>query len=637
MKKLSIFLLIILLFLGCSNKNPPILKYEQNATKLVEKIKPLHVEIDVFESRYFMPWSIGKINLEKEKASWANFVYTKKNKYFAQNLQPWDKKRLKKIISNTNFENYNTVKKYAITTKMSQTRNLPTNKPFFKNPKIGGEGFPFDYMQNTLLHVNTPLFVSHLSSDGAWAFIQSPVSTGWIKTDEFRYIDAKERYKFIQSPKIIITKDNIALYDNNQKYKLHVKLGAIFAKLKEDDEFYYNNDVRIPKKYAKNFPIQYNKENVLQITNELLEEPYGWGGYFEGRDCSAMIKDFFAPFGIWLPRNSALQKDAGINIDLRGLSDKEKEYTIQKYAFPFLSLLYLQGHIMLYVGEEDSKSLVMHNMWGVKTEDKKRIVIGKAVISDLYLGKNQKEVDKNKLLVKRVKTLIIKPNLPPFRLNPFVKSYPSIVDYEDNLLFFSDIDSLEYHDYIKKSFEEKLKNPSIKDMVSLKYPAFKDITLPPKNYDAGRFRNEELFKKLYGENKKEIQNNLVKLEWIDGTTILFNKKQNASIQLQKVINELKTLPKKYKKYLSPIGGTFNFRYIKDTKRLSAHSFGIAIDLNVANSNYWKWDKTYKFQNKIPKEIVYIFEKYGFIWGGRWYHYDTMHFEYRPELFKYGID
>jgi len=21
----------------------------------------------------------------------------------------------------------------------------------------------------------------------------------------------------------------------------------------------------------------------------------------------------------------------------------------------------------------------------------------------------------------------------------------------------------------------------------------------------------------------------------------------------------------------------------------------------------------------------------FIWGGRWYHFDTMHFEYRPEL------
>ena len=36
-------------------------------------------------------------------------------------------------------------------------------------------------------------------------------------------------------------------------------------------------------------------------------------------------------------------------------------------------------------------------------------------------------------------------------------------------------------------------------------------------------------------------------------------------------------------------------------------------------------------DRIPKEIVDVFEKYGFIWGGRWYHYDTMHFEYRPEF------
>lgn len=37
------------------------------------------------------------------------------------------------------------------------------------------------------------------------------------------------------------------------------------------------------------------------------------------------------------------------------------------------------------------------------------------------------------------------------------------------------------------------------------------------------------------------------------------------------------------------------------------------------------------RNPIPWEIVEIFEKYGFIWGGKWYHCDTMHFEYRPKL------
>src|ERR1700737_4809713 len=29
-------------------------------------------------------------------------------------------------------------------------------------------------------------------------------------------------------------------------------------------------------------------------------------------------------------------------------------------------------------------------------------------------------------------------------------------------------------------------------------------------------------------------------------------------------------------------------------------------------------------HEIPLEIVHIFEQHGFIWGGKWYHYDTMH-------------
>jgi hypothetical protein len=39
----------------------------------------------------------------------------------------------------------------------------------------------------------------------------------------------------------------------------------------------------------------------------------------------------------------------------------------------------------------------------------------------------------------------------------------------------------------------------------------------------------------------------------------------------------------------------------------------------------------RWANQIPQVIVDAFEAEGFIWGGRWYHYDTMHFEYRPEL------
>jgi hypothetical protein len=84
-----------------------------------------------------------------------------------------------------------------------------------------------------------------------------------------------------------------------------------------------------------------------------------------------------------------------------------------------------------------------------------------------------------------------------------------------------------------------------------------------------------------------------------------------------------------------LGGGFNWRPIAGTESLSAHSFGIAIDLNPDLGGYWKWDKgdasDMKRRIDYPAEIISIFEKHGFVWGGKWYHFDLMHFEYRPEL------
>ena len=49
---------------------------------------------------------------------------------------------------------------------------------------------------------------------------------------------------------------------------------------------------------------------------------------------------------------------------------------------------------------------------------------------------------------------------------------------------------------------------------------------------------------------------------------------------------------------------------------------------------WAWARNrgdIPYRNRIPYEIAEVFEAERFIWGGKWYHYDTMHFEYRPEL------
>jgi hypothetical protein len=87
-------------------------------------------------------------------------------------------------------------------------------------------------------------------------------------------------------------------------------------------------------------------------------------------------------------------------------------------------------------------------------------------------------------------------------------------------------------------------------------------------------------------------------------------------------------------YFQQMGGTFVWRKILGTNRRSPHSWGIAVDIGVPRSDYWEWAKPrepIRWRNRIPQAIVDAFEAEGFIWAGRWFHYDTMHFEYRPEL------
>lgn len=224
----------------------------------------------------------------------------------------------------------------------------------------------------------------------------------------------------------------------------------------------------------------------------------------------------------------------------------------------------------------------------------------------------------------------------PVKLQKLINAYPDFLDSADeNNIYWKDGTVMIYDDGIKnKTHNDMLDNPDIEDMLSQNYIKGNDWEKPPAvNYEPGRIRYEPFFLKMYGGNSSEVQSNLVNVKWVDGSVIRFTNVNKASENLEKVVEELKQLPQEYDKYLKNIGGTFVWRNIAGTNRLSNHSFGSAIDINTKYSDYWQWSKNLEYKNRIPMEIVNIFEKYGFIWGGKWYHYDTMHFEYRPELVK----
>lgn len=188
-----------------------------------------------------------------------------------------------------------------------------------------------------------------------------------------------------------------------------------------------------------------------------------------------------------------------------------------------------------------------------------------------------------------------------------------------------------------KSFDELLDNPDIDDMFAMVYPAGAKPAAPQVDFDPGRIRVEALFRALYGDCRKDGDTlKLRSIAWFGGS-VRFTTRNGADKALEAVARDLAaTLPKPLLKYLAPSAGTYNCRPIAGTKRLSMHAYGAAIDLNTKYAYYWRWGKPgkdgrYAWTSQTPKEIIDIFERHGFVWGGRWYHFDTMHFEYRPEL------
>jgi D-alanyl-D-alanine carboxypeptidase len=194
-----------------------------------------------------------------------------------------------------------------------------------------------------------------------------------------------------------------------------------------------------------------------------------------------------------------------------------------------------------------------------------------------------------------------------------------------------------WDDGLTKTFQGKLDNPDLEDMMSLDYPLGPVTERIPKDFDPGRFRVEALLKAVYGSSKRQVRKNLVPV-WFCGKQVLFNSRNGAARALKDVGKDLEILLREKPhlfQYVFPLSGTFSWRNIKGTDRLSPHSFGIAIDLNARKGAYWRRHKKGTglpaLRRRYPHEIVSIFEKHGFIWGGKWYHYDLMHFEYRPEF------
>jgi len=193
-----------------------------------------------------------------------------------------------------------------------------------------------------------------------------------------------------------------------------------------------------------------------------------------------------------------------------------------------------------------------------------------------------------------------------------------------------------YDDMQVKNSEQKMDNSDIQDILEDIYSLEMPSKLQDINSDPGRFRCYSLLNEVYGSGEAEVNSNLTGV-YAPYNKYQFNKNNGAADALGNAMKELKDIASgnsKVGQLIGTINGTFNYRVISGTGKLSPHAYGIAIDIASNPSDYWKWSSREAGEKRVlyyPEELVKTFEKYNFVWGGKWGHFDTLHFEYRPEI------
>lgn len=326
--------------------------------------------------RHFSVWEEGFRPPNAKDMFWA--IYDKSG--FDESKKPINTRFFTELVKSININSYPNERKIAIMIKTANIRAMPTNKPRFS--KI--DGYPFDRWQNSLIFAYTPIIVLHSDKSKEWLLVQSSFVSGWVKADEVAFVSQKQAKEMMSADFVLPMEDKIALYHNGL-FLQNARVGMLLPIIKSgkgDSKrqiLAFKRDINgdaikirvdFDKKLFVPFPLPLSNENIAKIIETIGAENYGWGGMYENRDCSSFVRDIFANVGVWLPRNSKAQVDygkmaKGSEFIALPKDNDAKIATILSRAKPFRTIIWLKGHIMLYIGAIKGNPIVAHQVWGI--------------------------------------------------------------------------------------------------------------------------------------------------------------------------------------------------------------------------------------------------------------------------------
>ncbi|GAA5134528.1 SH3 domain-containing protein [Thalassotalea piscium] len=289
--------------------------------------------------------------------------------------------------------------RWGLVVKRASLRTFPTNDRVLNS----GMDSDLDRFQETAVFPGESVAVLHESKDKQWYLVRSYNYLAWVMQKDIALGDKKIVNNFMKPEQfLVVTGDKVFttfVPDKPEVSEIQLDMGVKLP-LMNKGEFvgnlygqnpYASHIVQLPVRnksgklsflpalIAKSQDINigylpFTKQNIIKQAFKFLGERYGWGHDYNARDCTGFVGEIYKTFGVLMPRNSGQQGKAnyGNSIDFTTESKKEDKLAAIK-QLEVGDLVYIPGHVVMYLGEDNGQPYVIHDVKGMSyfTEDNK--------------------------------------------------------------------------------------------------------------------------------------------------------------------------------------------------------------------------------------------------------------------------
>ena len=283
------------------------------------------------------------------------------------------------------------VTRYGMAVRRADLRTFPTHLRVYSSP----DDRNIDRFQESALFPGTPVVIAHVSRDRKWWFVVSRTYAAWVERDAIAVGDKAEIFAYTRRvPYVVVTGAKVRTVHSRAEPRVsevQLDMGVrlpLVSKLPDDglvngQHPYYGHAVELPvrnddetlafapaliPKSADVSPdyLPFTKANLLRQAFKFLGERYGWGHSFNSRDCSGFVSEVYRSMGLLLPRNTSDQSVSPalnrVRVDPQ-MPHAERVKLLRQAQVG--DLVYIPGHVMMVIGQEDGGPYVIHDTTGM--------------------------------------------------------------------------------------------------------------------------------------------------------------------------------------------------------------------------------------------------------------------------------